>query len=298
MKATNLKLTLSVLTLLATLSCQNKNNNADAYGNFEAIETIISSQVQGEIVQLDLEKGMSLKSGQIIGIIDSTNYYLTYKQLLAKRKALESKSGNILSETNVQEEMKANLLIEQKRLNKLLKDGAATQKQVDDLEGQLRITNSKIQAIRTQNSTLFNEIDALDNQIKMAKDQLSKCTINNPVEGVVLEKYAEVHELAAPGKAIYKIANLNNLDLRVYLSGTQLDDVAIGDSVNVLFDRNKKSNHEITGVVRWISNHAEFTPKIIQTKEERINMVYAVLIRVKNNDGMIKIGMPGEIKFH
>ncbi|MBN1182613.1 MAG: HlyD family efflux transporter periplasmic adaptor subunit [Bacteroidales bacterium] len=296
MKASKMNIIMLAIIFLATISCQKRNNHADAYGNFEAIETIVSSQVQGEILHLTLEKGMQLTSNQIVGVVDTVTYYLKYKQLLAQRKALESKSGNILSEINVQEEMKSNLKIEQNRLQKLLQDGAATQKQMDDIDGQLRIIDSKIQSVKTQNNTLFNEVDALDSQIELAKDQLSRCTIKNPLEGIVLEKYIEAHELAVPGKALYKIANLDELDLRVYISGSQLDNIAIGDSVIVMYDKDEKSNHNTSGIIRWISDHAEFTPKIIQTKEERVNMVYAVLVRVKN-DGALKIGMPGEVKF-
>lgn len=283
--------------LISLGACTDVNKISDAYGNFEAVETIISAQSQGEVLHLNLEKGMKLADEEYVGLIDTTNYYLQKKQLLAKKKAIETSISSILAEIEVLNEQKSTLIIEKKRLDELWKDGAATKKQMDEVNGQVRIIDSKIKAVRTKNAGILNEIEVINSQIEQVLEQLARCRIINPVNGTVLEKYIEPNELLIPGKAIYKIADLSSLDLRVYISGDQLSEIAIGDEVQVLIDKDSKNNYELKGTIIWISDRAEFTPKIIQTKKERVNMVYATLVRVKNENGMLKVGMPGEINF-
>lgn len=278
------------------LSCNTGNQVSDAYGNFEAIEIIVTSQVQGEVIELDMEKGEQVCKGQMVGSIDTTSYHLQLNQLKAQKRMIQSKMSNILAEIKVQEEQKATLLIEKNRLENLLQDGAATPKQMDEVLGQLRLVESRINAIKTKNSTVLHEIDVIDSKIEIAREQLRKCKIINPVDGTVLEKYIEPFELVVPGKALYKVADLSKLDLHVYISGTQLVKCTIGDTVDVYIDKDEKTNDVLPGTIIWISDKAEFTPKIIQTKEERVNMVYAMLVRVKNN-GRLKVGMPGEVVF-
>jgi HlyD family secretion protein len=216
--------------------------------------------------------------------------------LQAQINAVKTKSYNINSQVDVQNEQKNTLLIEKERLEKLLKDGAATQKQMDDINGRIAVIESQIKSIGTQNTSVSGEVVTLEKQIDQVKDQIARSYIKNPVTGTVLEKYAEVSEIAAPGKSLYKIASLDELYLRVYVSGAQLSNLKIGQQVKVKVDDANGGFKDFPGTVTWISAQAEFTPKIIQTREERVNLVYAVKIKVKN-DGTIKIGMPGEVDF-
>ncbi|MFW5721097.1 MAG: HlyD family secretion protein, partial [Bacteroidota bacterium] len=175
-------------------------------------------------------------------------------------------------------------------------DQAATKQKLDDINGKYDVLLKQIQATKTQINAVHKEMEVMDRQIELVVEQINKAKIINPVNGTVLEKYVEESEIAAMGKALYKIARLDEIDLRVYVSGAQLPSVKIGQKVTVLVDKDEKTNQQFEGEVVWISDQAEFTPKIIQTKEERVNMVYAVKVRVKN-DGTMKIGMPGEVRF-
>ncbi|MCD4698085.1 MAG: HlyD family efflux transporter periplasmic adaptor subunit, partial [Bacteroidales bacterium] len=176
------------------------------------------------------------------------------------------------------------------------KDGAATQKQLDDITGAIDLIDSQISSIKTQYSAVLSELEVINTQVEQVEESIRKCHIYNPVEGTVLEKYAEENEITTFGKPLYKLADTREMVLRVYVSGLQLAHLKIGQEVEVLVDDDKKTNRSMTGQISWISESAEFTPKIIQTKEERINMVYAIKVRVKN-DGSLKIGMPGEVNF-
>ncbi|MBU0764243.1 MAG: efflux RND transporter periplasmic adaptor subunit [Bacteroidetes bacterium] len=284
------------LLVLAVASCSKKAGRSDAYGNFETCEVTVSSEAQGRLIRFIAEEGLHIKAGDTVGLIDTLQLSLKMEQLLAQKTIIVSKSASILSQIEVLEEQKNTLLKEKARLEKLIADGAAPTKQIDDVNGQLNVLDRQINSILTQNSAALNELKIVDIQIRQLKDQLSKCYIINPIYGTVLEKYTEQTELAIPGKILYKIADLTELELRVYVSGDMLPHVKIDDEVEVLIDSTETENSRLTGTVSWISPQAEFTPKLIQTKEERVNLVYAVKIRVKN-DGRLKIGMPGEINF-
>lgn len=277
-------------------ACSENGEKSDAYGNFEAIETIVAAQGNGKILQFEIKEGDHLKAGQSVALIDTTQLALKKQQVQAQKKAISSKVDNILAQIAVLEKQKDNLLVEKQRIEKLLKDGAATRQKLDNITGQIEVVEKQIRSVKTQNSGVLNEIEALDKQIEQIDDQIDKCTIKNPVNGVVLEKYAEAHEITTMGKPLYKIADLSEMILRVYVSGSLLPKVKIGQQANVLIDKNQTENSELSGTVRWISAEAEFTPKIIQTKEERVDLVYAVKVYVKN-DGSLKIGMPGEVNF-
>jgi len=196
----------------------------------------------------------------------------------------------------VLETQKANLEREFNRAKNLLKDQAATQQQVEELEGKIQVIESQVLAARISKNAINSELQAMDAQIALAREQWDKCIVTNPVKGTVLEKYAEPHELVMPGKALYKIADLSEMELKVFVSGSQLPHISLGQKVKVFIDEDEKSNRMMEGTISWISSRAEFTPKTIQTKEERVNQVYAVKITVPN-DGSIKIGMPGEVMF-
>ncbi|MCD4788778.1 MAG: efflux RND transporter periplasmic adaptor subunit [Bacteroidales bacterium] len=285
-----------LIIVIVLASCSVKNHKSDAYGNFETDDVIISSEANGKLLFFDVEEGEKVEADKLVGIIDTTDLILKKKQLYAQEKAISSRLENIQSQINVQEQQKKNLLVDKKRIENLLKDGAATQKQLDDIDGKLDLIEVQISSIKTQNTTVLTELEVANTQIDQIEESIRKCNIINPINGVVLEKYAEPNEITAFGKPLYKIANLNDIYLRVYVSGAQLPHIKIGEQVEVLIDENEKTNKKLTGKICWISETAEFTPKMIQTKEERVNLVYAVKIKVKN-DGSLKIGMPGEANF-
>ncbi len=282
------------LTLIT--ACSNKNQKSDAYGTFESTEITISSEANGKLLKLDINEGDILKSGSLIGFIDTTDLVLKKEQLIAQRKAISNKSANVFSQIEVQKQQKKNLLIEKTRVENLLKNNAATTKQLDDINGSLDLIDKQIFSIQTQNSSVFNETEGLTKQIEQIEQNIKKSYIVNPIEGTVLTKFAEPNEITTFGKALYKIADLSEMTLRVYISESQLSSIKIGQKVEVLIDKNAKELSKMEGFIIWVSQNAEFTPKIIQTKEERVNLVYAVKIRVKN-DGTLKIGMPGEVIF-
>ncbi len=286
-----------ILIVLISISCNNKNNLSDAYGNFETDEIIISSEANGKLLIFNLEEGQKLNKNDVIGLIDTTQFYLKKEQVIAQLGLLMAKYSGVQAQIEVQEKQKENLLKELNRIENLLQDGAATSKQMDELTNQIELTEKQINASRTQFLSINKEKQLLYVQLKQIQDQLDKCIIVNPVKGTVLEKYIETGELATIGKNMYKLADLDNMKLRVYISGEQLPFVKIGQVVKVLIDKDAKNNRELSGAISWISSSAEFTPKIIQTKKERVNLVYAVIVRVKN-DGSLKIGMPGEVVFY
>jgi len=282
--------------LIVISSCTGQNEKSDAYGNFEAREIIVSAQSQGELLQLDLQEGETLTPGKTVGWIDTSTLAVRREQLKAKQNSLKAKLSNIEAQADIQQAQINTLLTEKSRIERLLKEDAATERQWDNITGQLNVARMKLKSIRTQKQSVYSERQVLEKQLQEVETQINHCRIVNPIRGTVLEKYLEPFEIAAPGKAIYKIADVSEMTLRVYVSGAQLPDVKIGQQVEVLVDKNQIENQHFSGTVTWISPEAEFTPKIIQTKEERVDLVYAVKVRV-NNDGTIKIGMPGEVNF-
>jgi len=277
-------------------SCDRLNDVADAYGNFEVKEIRVAAEANGVINSLELEEGQNLEKDQQIGYIDTSGLTLQNDVLRARQNAVRSRSDNVIAETMVLEEQKKALLTEKIRIENLLKDGAATSKQLDDVQNNLRVLEKQIAAIKTQTSNIKAELVVINKQISQVTDQVRRSRIRAPISGTVLEKYAEQSEMVNIGKPIFKIANLETLILRVFISGSQLTSIELGQKVFVYVDQNAGEMLELEGTVSWISSQAEFTPKIIQTKEERVNLVYAVKILVKN-DGSLKIGMPGEVRF-
>jgi HlyD family secretion protein len=286
------------LILLVT-SC-NKDVTFDASGSFEAVEVIISAEANGVIKELNIEEGQNLQAGQYIGYIDSIQLFLKKKQLESQMVALLAKKPNIAVQLSALQEQLKSAEIEQKRVSSLVKSEAATTKQLDDINAQIEIIKKQIEAQKSTLSITSEGInkDILPLQVQMEQlaDQLQKCKIINPINGTVLTKYAEQNEMAVTGKALYKIADLSEIILRIYISANQLPQVKLNQKVKVHTDEGNGGFREDEGTITWISDKAEFTPKTIQTKDERANMVYAVKIKMKN-DGTYKIGMYGEIKF-
>jgi HlyD family secretion protein len=284
------------LAVLTATACNNSNDKSDAYGNFEATEVIISAQANGKLVEFNIEEGQNLKPGNCYGFIDTIDLALKRQQLTAQAAAVSSKISNITAQIEVLKQQKQNLEVDRDRISKMLKDGAATKKQMDDINGGIDVINKQINAIQTQNAAVLNEISGIEKQKEQIESAIKKSYITDECGGTVLIKYAEKGEVTAFGKPLYKVANLNDMVLKVYVSGDQLPKVKIGAKCKVMVDKNEKENKTYEGTISWVSDNAEFTPKIIQTKKERVNLVYAVKVLVKN-DGSLKIGMPGEVVF-
>lgn len=286
-----------ITSCILLASCGRNEKLSDAYGNFEAVTVSVSAESSGKIIELTVEEGQKLDQGAIIGRIDSTEQYLRKMQLLAQKSAVATKQAGVQGQINVQLQQIANLRVEKERILRLLEDKAATPKQLDDISGAIELAEKQVASIQTQVAGIREELNVIDRQIDQVNEALRKCTIRNPLDGTVLVKYAQAGEITGPGKTLYKIANLDELELKVYVPGDQLPSVKIGQKVEVLIDKDKKSNRKLQGTVSWISQKAEFTPKIIQTKEERVDLVYGVKVRVPN-DGSLKISMPGEVNFN
>lgn len=284
------------LMIALSVACNDQSQVADAYGNFESRETIISAEANGKVLSLTIDEGMQLAKNTVIGKIDSTQVYLKWQQLQAQREAVKTKLATIDANSNVLLTQKTTAETELGRIKNLLMEGAATQQQMDQASGKYDMLTKQVKSTQVQKQTVYAELKSLKVQEDIVLDQLKKCTLLNPLKGTVLEIYTEENEVVAAGKPVYKIANLDALDLRVYASGEQLPNISLGKKVTVRIDAANNTYKNIEGTVTWISSTAEFTPKIIQTKTERVKLVYAVKVNVKN-DGSLKIGMPGEVIF-
>jgi HlyD family secretion protein len=296
-------------------ACNSNKEKFDASGTFEADEVIVSSELNGKILALNAEEGTALSKDSIVGTIDAVNISLQKEQVEANIQALKEKTSDVTPQVkllhdqlSVQQAQFGNLNHEKNRIENLLKQDAATGKQLDDInyqvdamQKQMKVTQQQINVqksnVATQNRSILSEGKPLTKNIALLEEQLSKSRIVNPANGTVLTKYAEPGEITSAGKALYKIADLSVLTLRAYISGAQLSQIKLGQSVKVLVDDGKSKYKELPGTITWVSDKAEFTPKTIQTKDERANLVYAIKIKVKN-DGYLKIGMYGEVKFN
>jgi len=282
--------------LTGLLACHNNGDRSDAYGNFEATEVMVSALAQGELLSLEPEEGDQLEKGMLVGLVDTTDLWLKQEQLVKSIAAVQTRLVTIKAQMDVQQQQKKNMMVDKVRLEKLFNDGAATQKQMDDINGAIDLVDAQITATKSQEKQVEAEIQTIYIQIEQVREAIAKCFVKNPVKGTVLVKYAEAGEVAIPAKPLYKIADLSMMKLKVYVSAYQLPHIKIGQKVEVQIDKTKKENTNLEGTISWISSTSEFTPKTIQTKDERVNLVYAVKIAVPN-DGSIKIGMPGEVNF-
>lgn len=304
---------LASLTLFFGLqACNKKGSKFDASGTFETDEVIVSSELGGKILSLQIEEGQEIAKDSIVGMVDATNLSLQEQQVEASINALNQKTADVSPQVQllrnqlaVQQSQLNNLTHERARIENLIKADAATGKQLDDINAQIdvavrnmAVTKQQINVqqsnIATQNRSILSEAEPLRKRAAQIKDQAGRANILNPVQGTIITKYAMEGEITSPGKALYKIADLRTMTLRAYITGSQLSQVKLGQTVKVFTDDGKNKYRETTGTISWISDKAEFTPKTIQTKEERANLVYAIKVRVKN-DGLLKIGMYGEI---
>ena len=312
-KHTDMKQFLLAASFFTLMACGN-SKKFDASGTFETDEVVVSSELTGKILALNLEEGDTVSRDKVVGLIDAENINLQREQVQASIEALSQKTADVSPQVKlledqiqVQRTRMENMQHEKKRIENLLKQDAATGKQLDDINAQIDIlqremgvTQQQINVQRnnvsTQNRSILSEANPMQKRVDQLSDQIKRANVVNPINGTIISKYANAGEMTSTGKALYKIADLSELNLRAYISGGQLSEVKLGQPVKVLVDDGAKKYKEYTGTITWISDKAEFTPKTIQTKEERANLVYATKIKVKN-DGYLKIGMYGEVQF-
>lgn len=296
----NYKIGVGILMLTGFISCQKADNQYDAAGSFEATEITVSSEVSGKIIRFDVEEGQVLTAHQMVGAIDSVQLYLRKQQLLATLQSVQARRPDVKKQIAALNEQIASAKVEQRRIVNLLKANAANQKQKDDIDAQIAILEKQLDAqqntLQKTNQSIAEDSKSIRLQVEQLQDQLNKCKIVSPITGTVLDKYVEPSELAAPGKALFKIADTDQLILRAYVTSDQLSKIKIGQHVNVSADFGSKQYRRYVGTIAWVSSQSEFTPKTIETRDERANLVYAVKINVKN-DGYLKIGMYGNVKF-
>lgn len=288
------------LLVLLAASCVEGNKAYDASGVFESTEVTVSAEGNGKILSLDIQEGDRLEAGQIVGCIDTVQLHLSEVQLEASRRAVGSGWLDISRQIAALESQIGKQRQELDRFTKLEKAGASNRKQVEDIQAQIETLERQLAAqeesLNSSNRNVSGQADALEAQIEQIRDRIRKCVITSPVAGTVLAKYSEAGEFAALGRALFKVADIDNIRLRAYITADQLTSLKLGQQVRVFADQGSSGRKEYAGTLIWISDKAGFTPKTIQTRDERANLVYAVKIAVEN-DGLIKLGMYGDIKF-
>lgn len=288
--------------VLGLFACQTEAPLADAYGNFEATTIVVSAEANGQLLRFDVTEGQSLPAGQWVGLIDTTQLHLQRRQVQASIGVLPQKLRSDLADIRVLQDQQANLVRERDRVARLVAKKAATTQQLDELNGQIAVVEQQMEALRantaTANRSILAEKEPLLAQVDLIEEQIRQSYIYNPASGTVLTKLAEPAELVMRGTPLYRLGLLDTMDLRVYASENQLQEVRLGQTVQVLVDDGPTGYRELSGTVSRIADQAEFTPKTIQTKEDRVNLVYAVKVRVPNPDGKLKIGMPAEVNFN
>jgi len=288
--------TLIILASLLLTGCKSKTEPADAFGNFEATEVIVSAETSGRIIIFDVNEGIEITKGTEIVLVDTTLMFLQKEEIDAGMKSVSSRIASINAQNEILNQQITNLNVNITRIGNMLKDDAATKKQYDDLTGQAEVLRKQIAANNTQKLSVAAELAVFRAKKETLNEQIERCVVKSPLNGTIIEKYSEAGEITAAGKPLVKIADLSVMKLRVYISGAQLGGIKTGQSCTVRTDSGEKGYSSFSGTVSYISGKAEFTPKIIQTKEERVTLVYALLIDVKN-DGTMKSGMPGEVIF-
>lgn len=290
---------LLIIIVLAIVACSD-NEKSDAYGNFEAVSVTVSSEGTGKLISFNIEEGKQLKAEEMVGLIDTTQLHLEKLSLQAKLDALNEKLQEAAPDIAILLEQKENAVRELNRTKALFEQKAATKKQLDDLKGQVDVLDQQINSTKRRigvaNRGILSERKPIQAQINIINERIRDHQITNPINGTVLTKIREESEFMTIGAPLYKIANLDILKLRAYTSATLLQKIKLNDTVIVLIDDGDDGYRRLEGRVIWIASEAEFTPKTIETKEERVNLVYALDVEVVN-DGSLKIGMPGEVQF-
>lgn len=291
------KYILILITAGLLTACTNSADEADAFGNFEVIDVTVSSETAGRIMEVFVNEGSEVMEGDRIALIDTTMLHLQKNEVEAGTKSISTKISSINAQNAILAQQISNIEVNIRRITNMLKDDAATQKQYDDLSGQVAVLQKQIEANNTQKASVTAELSVLESKKKIIGEQITRCHVISPANGTVLDRYIEKGELTAAGKPLVRIADLSTIKLKVYVSGSALGSVKTGQDCTVRIDDGKKGYRSFPGTVSHIADKAEFTPKIIQTKEERVTLVYAVTIDVIN-DGSMKSGMPGEALFN
>ncbi|MGE5499613.1 MAG: HlyD family secretion protein [Syntrophothermus sp.] len=289
--------TLIILAASLTAACSNDADKADAYGNFEATEVIVSAETNGRILQYEPSEGSQVRIGDEIALIDTTLLNLQKAEIEAGMKSTRTRIASINAQNDILNQQIQNLNVNVERTANMLKSDAATAKQMDDLTGQIAVIEKQIAANNIQKASIAAELNVSESRKATITEQISRCVVKSPIDGTLLEKYAEAGEITAAGKPLARLADLSVMRLKVYVSGSQVANIKTGQQCTVRIDNGEKGYSSFSGTISYISGKAEFTPKIIQTKEERVTLVYAVLIDVKNETGIMKSVMPGEAIF-
>lgn len=287
----------SIVILLMLSACAPDRMSPDAYGNFEATEVVVSSESAGRLLEWDVNQGMMLETNDFIGRVDTTSIHLRLAHLKAQMLVLDTKTNSVEAQINIIREQLSVAQREYDRIVSMYENGAATQKQLDDIDGQLRVLRRHLESTQTQKTNIQAEAGVFTAQYNLIQDELRKTIILSPIKGTVLATYVEQGELVTPGKPLLRLANLETMTLRAFLDAGQYSNIMIGQKVTVKVDHQVGSENQFRsyeGIVTWISPRAEFTPRTIQTREDRVNLVYAIKVDVIN-DGHLKIGMPGEL---
>lgn len=295
-----MKKLISVIFLaMIFVSCDKNESNSDAFGNFEATEITISAETQGKIINFDVNEGNTISENDIICVVDTTSLHLQKKEINANISSIKSGLQNINPQIEVFDQQISYLTIEKRRVEKLIAGKAATQKQLDEINAKIEANQKQKDALISKmsdgNRAILAKIEPLEVKLLQIEDMINKSVIKSPITGNIMEKYFEYGEFARPGAALAMVADINKMHLKAYISGDQLAAIKLNKEVKVMID-NKDSQKSYSGKIVHIADKAEFTPKTIQTKKERVNLVYEVKIEVIN-DGSIKIGMPGDVKF-
>lgn len=285
-----------ILVLFFPAGCKDATKDADAYGNFENTEITVSAETNGRIMRFSASEGLVITKGDELALIDTTLFHLQKAEIEAGMKGVKTKINSINAQNDILNQQIENVKINIARIENMLRDEAATKKQYDDLAGQIAVLEKQIVANNTQKASVAAELSVYESKKATLNEQVLRSIIKSPIDGTLLEKYAEEGELITAGRPLAKLANLTDMKLRVYVSGAQLGSIKTGQQCTVRVDKGEKDYSSFNGTISYISGKAEFTPKIIQTKEERVTLVYAVVIDVKN-DGTMKSGMPGEAIF-
>jgi HlyD family secretion protein len=287
---------LIIIAAVILTGCNNKADQADAFGNFEATEVIVSAETSGRILRFEVTEGSEINKGSEIALIDTTLFHLQKAEINAGMASVRTHISTMSAQNDILNQQIDNLNVNIARIENMLKEDAATKKQYDDLTGQVAVLQKQIAANNTQKASIAAELSVYESKKATLNEQITRSRVKSPLKGTIIEKYSEAGEITAAGKSLVKIADLSMMKLKVYISGAQLGSLKIGKECTVRIDNGKKGYNSFPGTISYISGKAEFTPKIIQTKEERVTLVYAVTIDVKN-DGTMKSGMPGEAIF-
>ena len=294
------KLMIVAAGLAVLASCGNKEKEYDATGVFEATETTVFAEQSGALMTFDINEGDVIVQGKEVGLIDTTQIWLKILQAGATKQVYQSQKPDMEKQIAATRQQLAKALQDQQRYKELVADGAAPSKMLDDATNQVAVLqkqlDAQISALNTQLSTLNSQLSTVDVQADQLRDQLRKCHITTPMVGTVLEKFVERGEFVATGKPLFKLADTENMFIRAYVTSAQLQNIKVGQKAKVFADYGDGQKKEYEGTVSWISSRSEFTPKTIQTDDERADLVYALKVAIKN-DGYVKIGMYGEVKF-